>query len=601
MANKYSPVSRSLCALVLGLVLSACGGSSGSDDFDVGLGSGVDNGLDPDVVNGFNLNDAQLQLEGPSVVGASSSSGYTATLLNSRNIPPVSPPGVSIELSVTAGSTNPPDGGRTDENGQLDFQFRAPNNRTEAVLRARVFNDNDELVLSRGITVNVLETLFQFTAPLNNTQIRQDEARQLNFNWRIGNRGATTGNENQGNPSAIRFSLAGRPAGGGFRLGDTGSPQDPIVVNVVNGELAQPVSVVAGDAGGQVNVLASATTDSQTLEATLPVIFVGQPSRIDATPSNIGVPAQGAQLLTVQVLDQNNTPLSDVPLGFSISICIDGQRNTTTCSGSGEQITRELRMTDSNGEATTGFIAGDGTGGGEIEISVQNGPGSGLSRAIVYNIGPGQSSSNPNNPGNGGSGQIATFSSPTDNTSIPVGANQQIVFNLRTNTAPLANEPVNFTITRGLIDDDPNTPPAPSNSRTITTDSSGNARFQIFSTEAGPATLNGGPAQLNLEFVPSLTSVMATAANASIAPGGANTITATALDSEGEPIEGIFLQFIIDAGGGTRSPASGITDDQGQITTTYTAGPNAGTVVIRVANQSQAISGRLEFLVASGP
>jgi len=361
------------------LVLAACGGSGGG-------GFEVDDTPDSTVA-GFNLDTAQLEVTGPTTVGAGSTRNYTATLLDANGLPPDSPPGIRIELTRTAGSTNPPDAENTDNNGQVDFTFRAPNNGTETFLGAQVRNNSNEIALSDRITVTVLETLFQFSAPPENAQVLIGGSRNIQFNWLIGNTGATTGNVNQDNPSAIRFTLVGRSAGGGFRVGGSSNPvQDPVVVNIVNGQLAQTLEVVAGDAGGAVNIQATATTDSQSLNAVLPVVFVGQPTRIAPTPTNISLQQQSSQLIDVRVFDANDTLLANVPLRFNISICIDGQRDTIICNGSGEELTEELRSTDSNGETSTALVAGSTSGGGEIEIIVNGGPGAGLTRAIAYNV-----------------------------------------------------------------------------------------------------------------------------------------------------------------------------------------------------------------------
>lgn len=597
---------RILLMILAAFALGGCGGGGGSDAINVqnpglSVGGGTDNGEDPDVVNGFDLNQAELVLEGPSIVGANSTSNYTARLLNFNGIPPASPPGVNIELSVTTGATNPPDGDNTDNNGEVDFQFLAPAVPGQSVLRAQVLNDDDEVVLSEGITITVLDDLFSFVTPPEDTQIQLNDSRAIQFSWRINNSGATTGNPNQGTPSAIQFTLAGRPAGGGFRLGGSSAIQDPVVVNIVNGQLDQALSVVAGDTGGPVNILATASTDDQSLQAVLPVVFVGQPTRIEATPSNIGVPLQGAELLEVQVFDQNDTPLANVPLRFRISICIDNQRDTVFCNGTGEQITRELRTTNSAGETTTGFIAGNTAGGGEIEISVNGGPAAGLERAIVYNVGGTGSNSGTGTDGGSTGGTTQVFNFPSSGAQVALGSTQDVVFNVRDSEGiAVAGEVVTFTITRGFIDDNPNTAPAPSTTRSFSTDASGDIRFQVFSNEAGTATISGGSAQLDIEFIPSLQDISVQAANGTITPGSTNTITATALDSNGDPLEGISLQFIIDANttGGSRSPQSGISDAQGQVTTTFTAGSGTGTVVIRAANQTQSISGSTSFQVA---
>ena len=612
ISPKISPkISQFFILAITALTLSACGGSGGSSDFSVGdttgfgVGGGAVDNNDPDVVNGINLRRASFVLEGPSQVGAGSTSNYTVTLLNENGIPPVAPPGVNIELDVEGdGFTNPPDGGDTDRDGKFNFNFTAPSVGGQTVIRAILRNGEDEIVRTRGITVSVLETLFQFTSPPDDTQILIGEALPLQFNWRIGNQGATTGNQSQGSPSAITFTLAGRPAGGGFRLGNSTTVQSSVVVNIVNGALDQNISVVAGDTGGAVNVIASASTNSQGLSATLPLVFVGEPTRIEATPTNIGVPQQGAELLTVQVFDLNDTPLSGIPLRFRISICIDGQNNATTiCNGSGERITRELRTTNSAGETTTGFIAGDTNGGGELEITVNGGPATGLERAIVYNVGG--TSSGGTGTGTGGTGGTGgttqVFNFPSNGAQIPLGSTQDVVFNLRdSDGTAVAGQAVTFSITRGLIDNNPNTAPAPANTRSFTSDGAGDIRFQVFSNEVGLATLSGGSTQLDVEFIQALQDIAVVAANATIAPGGTNTITATALDANGDPVQGVSLQFILDANttGGSRTPASGISDDQGQVTTTYTAGTGTGTVVVRASNQTQAISDSISFQVA---
>lgn len=603
MYRNKNNVIRFFIITVSAIALAGCGGGGSSNKSnESGTDTGTDSANTPNVINGFDLAKATLTLSGPTTVGTGSVSQYTATLLDSNGVPPASPPGVPIELSVSAGSTNPPGSSRTDNNGQVNFTFRAPNNGNQAVVRARVRNRDGDFVLNQGITVNAQENVFQFTTPPENTQVRAGAAREIRLNWLIGNTGVSTGSVTTGNPSAVQLTLEGRSAGGGFRIGGAGPVQDPATVNVSNGKFSKTVEVVAGDAGGPVNVVATASNGSQALRDELALVFVGTPARIDPTPTNIRLQQQESTPLNVRVFDQKGAPLSNIPLRFNISICIDDQRNTTACTGSGEQITSELRTTDSTGRASTGFIAGDGIGGGEIEMTVDSGPGKGLERAIVYNV------TKAEDTGGTGGGMVATtetFNAPADGTQIPVGQSRTVVLNVSNANGPVANQAVTFNITRGVIDDDPNAAPAPAASRTFTSNGAGNIIFQISSSEAGPATLSSGSAQLNLEFTQppqALNSITTTAANATITPGATNTITATARDSNNNPLPSTPLQFVLatNTPDGSIAPTNGTTDAQGQLATTFTAGNSTGPVSIRAANSDGSISSTTNFNVASG-
>lgn len=171
------------------------------------------------------------------------------------------------------------------------------------------------------------------------------------------------------------------------------------------------------------------------------------------------------------------------------------------------------------------------------------------------------------------------------------------------NGSPVANTDVNFSTNLGTIDDDPNSPPAPAANRTLRTDGNGDIQFQIMSDTPGTATITatGGAESdtLIVEYFATASSVSASANPGTIAPTETSTITALVRDSSGNPLEGVFIQFIVDADGtnGSRTPASDTTDASGEAQTVFTAGNNTGFVQIRSCTANQALCASTQFNV----
>lgn len=159
-----------------------------------------------------------------------------------------------------------------------------------------------------------------------------------------------------------------------------------------------------------------------------------------------------------------------------------------------------------------------------------------------------------------------TFTAPALNAEIPLSTPQTVTVRWLTAGAPVQNQPVTFTTTRGTI------------GATATTNASGDATVTVSSTTAGGANIvaTGGTAtaQRAVEFVASTAaSIDAQASIATVGIAEQSTITAVVRDPTGNLVKNKTVTFTLtDNTGGTLSVASAVTNSQGRAQTVYTAG-----------------------------
>jgi Bacterial Ig-like domain (group 1) len=171
-----------------------------------------------------------------------------------------------------------------------------------------------------------------------------------------------------------------------------------------------------------------------------------------------------------------------------------------------------------------------------------------------------------------------SFSSPAASPipNVNIGTSETVTVVWKNSGSPVANTAVTFAATRGTLNG------TSLNSATVNTDSSGSASVTISSTTAGPSVISAsgtGPgggvsAQLTINFVATTPSAMDVQASpATVATQGQSTITATVRDANNNLVQGETVDFSItqDSTGGSLSAASGVTNEQGQATTVYTA------------------------------
>lgn len=205
--------------------------------------------------------------------------------------------------------------------------------------------------------------------------------------------------------------------------------------------------------------------------------------------------------------------------------------------------------------------------------------------------------------------KILRFTSPAPPpaavTEIPIGAPGYAVSVTYTEDGnPIANVPVNFVTTRGVL-----------SAATALTNASGVATVNASATNSGPvlflASVTGGPsAQVAAEYV-------ATTVNSVILQAAPNTIgtnsggltneksliTAVVRDANNNLVKGKAVDFNIvnDASGGSLTPASAITDSSGTASTYFIAGSSTSAlngVTIRGTVSGTAVSAITTLTVA---
>ena len=159
-------------------------------------------------------------------------------------------------------------------------------------------------------------------------------------------------------------------------------------------------------------------------------------------------------------------------------------------------------------------------------------------------------------------------------TEASVNAPHEVTVNLSSDTQPLSNIPLRFTITAGQI----------VGPTAVNTDAAGNATVTVLSSTAGPATVtvivDDGSMLSNkhvLTFVgdqPSELQLKTTSSR--VATGDEATISAIIVDANGNPVKDTDVEFSsANLKGGQLNPSSGVTDENGIATTTFVAGASA--------------------------
>ncbi len=169
-------------------------------------------------------------------------------------------------------------------------------------------------------------------------------------------------------------------------------------------------------------------------------------------------------------------------------------------------------------------------------------------------------------------GSSLSFSAPAASAELEVNTSVTVtVTYLDDNGAPKVGETVYFTASRGTLSAD-----------SAITNASGKATVTIQSSSAGQAAIKANTTGGVLAATQSVLFVSKTPASISVQAesttlntNGATTITATVLDSSGNPVKGRIVGFTLvsDSSGGTGlSDATATTNALGKASVTYTAG-----------------------------
>lgn len=167
--------------------------------------------------------------------------------------------------------------------------------------------------------------------------------------------------------------------------------------------------------------------------------------------------------------------------------------------------------------------------------------------------------------------------SPSVNTQVPVGQNQNVTVRYRLSGAGVAGRTVNFSTTRGSV-----------SSQSVVTSASGEATVAVSSTTAGPAVVTAqitgvGQVNLPLQFVAvTPASIIVQANPGAVAPnssGTANqsTIEAIVRDAAGNAVANRQVNFttLQDISNGLLAPGVATTDLNGRAQVQFIPGANA--------------------------
>jgi hypothetical protein len=197
------------------------------------------------------------------------------------------------------------------------------------------------------------------------------------------------------------------------------------------------------------------------------------------------------------------------------------------------------------------------------------------------------------------SSQAFNITAPAAGTSVALGASQVITLVWTNNGAPVTNQPVSFSTTRGLFTGGTTT-------IATTTDGTGTATATISSSTAGPAIITasgtGVSTQLSLNFVATNPSQIDVQASPTTVPtSGSSNITAIVRDAQNNLVSGVTVDFqLTDLTKGSISVGSATTNGQGVASTVYTATTTssaANGVTITATVQNTAIQGTVKLTV----
>lgn len=164
-----------------------------------------------------------------------------------------------------------------------------------------------------------------------------------------------------------------------------------------------------------------------------------------------------------------------------------------------------------------------------------------------------------------------SFFAPAASAEVEVNTNAAVgVTYLDSAGAPKVGQTLYFTSSRGTL-----------SAASAVTDASGKATVTLNSSSAGPASIKANTASgaemairtvLFVSKTPARISVQAE--QTTLAKGASTAITATVLDSSGNPVKGKIVGFTLvsDTSGGQLSDATATTNAVGKATVTYTAG-----------------------------
>jgi hypothetical protein len=344
----------------------------------------------------------------------------------------------------------------------------------------------------------------------------------------------------------------------------TSSPQIPsdgktnatitALVRDSNNTVMTDIPVIFTASSGSLVVAQPATTDANGV-LTAQLGTAGDPTnRAITVTGRAGTSSQATVTVNVIGTSLTITGPTSLPLGstgnFSVVLTNAGS------TGIGNQ-TVAITSSSANGLAPSQVVT-DAQGRGSFVLSATNG-GADMVTATALGIAATQTVTV--------SADTFTFTAPAAGTEVSLGSNAVVTVNWLQSGAAVANQPINFTTTRGTV-----------SQGTVNTDGAGNASVTVTANNAGPAVLTatnsgGTSTQRTIEFVATTPATLEVQANPfTVVTNGQSTITAIVRDAIGNLVKNQAVNFVLtDTTGGSLSVAQAVTNSQGRAQTFYNA------------------------------
>lgn len=268
----------------------------------------------------------------------------------------------AVDAPATSSGSN---GSTTDGFGRIRFAYRAPSSIDEETLvtiEARA--DTTDETVQASLDVTVRPDTFGFTSPADGSSITvgASNAQPFSFQWTRSSDDGVEGVEGDVTLSTdndnVRFSVNGIPA--------SSSTSVSVQTTGSGGNFATNVAVYALQRGSATITAANDENSAQT--ASVYLTFVDHPTSINLTASPLTVSASPSEnrtsTLTAKVLNEENQPIPDIDVSFTLSASISGSVN--------ERVFPTGGVTSTTGEAISQYEAGSVTGTAKVKACVKD-------------------------------------------------------------------------------------------------------------------------------------------------------------------------------------------------------------------------------------
>lgn len=410
--------------------------------------------------------------------------------------------------------------------------------------------------------------------------------------------------------------------------GDGGDPATGVAVSAATLTLLAS-SPQLGSSGSASAVISAIVKDQRNnLLADVPVTFTASSGSLEVTPNAVTDAAGRVEAALTPGGDYTNRAITVTAnagnLTESVIIAVTGTSLTISGESSatlGDPVTLTIALRDSDGAPIAGrtlaVTSSQGNtlsaaslttnSGGQVKVTV-TATAAGTDTITVS--AQGATASHAINV----SGDEFSLLAPAAGTSIEINSCEIVTASWMQTGSPVSGETLLFSATRGtLYSDAACTVPATS----AVTNGSGEASLWIFSTNAGPSTLNAaaadGPSTSRVvNFIATDAATLNVQANpATIGPNDGNqvvqqesAVTVTVRDANNNLVSGKVIRFTIvqDNSGGTLTSATATTNLQGRASTSYVSSSATtakdGVIIRAEVNDDPSINSTVTLTVA---